>query len=264
MKTVLITGCSSGIGYLAAIKFAQNGWQVIAGVRKETDIFKDFKNIKTVKLDVTKDKDVGGLKIKNIDVLVNNAGFGFVGPVETFSIDEVKEQYETNLFGMIRMVKKVAPIMRKNKKGLIINISSINGLIPFPLYGVYSSSKYAMETLSEVMNFELGHFGIRVVLVEPGTFLTNFWKNVKLTSENKIYKGLVDSFLAKYEKAKNIKWLEKTLDPQRVADKVWEIANDDNPRLRNVIGWDAGIYLILKKILPNSWWQKLLKMAYVW
>ena len=217
-KVVFITGCSSGIGYLTARLFARNGWKVFAGIRdlngeganKLANIAKlEELDLQLVEIDVSSETSVDNALTKfkqeqfQIDVLINNAGFGYVGPVEVFSDYEVKNQYETNVYGVLRVSRHLIPLMRAQKSGTIINISSIAGLTPFPLYGLYASSKFALESLSEAMAFELNHFGIKVSLVEPGTFETNFSKNLKKSDNIEAfpeYNRLTENFASRYIK----------------------------------------------------------------
>lgn len=289
-KVVLITGCSSGIGYHTALKFARNGHKTFATVRnlnsggavnlKKISEDEDLP-LKLYQLDVTKDQSVARAvksvitsklnKEGKIDILVNNAGFGYLGPIEDFTIDEIKDQYETNIFGVLRVAKAVAPYMRKQKLGLIINISSINGLIPFPLFSVYSSSKFAIETLSEGLRFELSHFGIKVVIVEPGSFLTKFVDNRKhpkafMTAES-AYNDLTSNFFARYNKTHDkakVTLLNKTLNPSRVVDTIYHISELKKPSPRYLVGYDAWLFYTLRKLLPWQIWEFLLKKAYKW
>ena len=240
-KVVLITGCSSGFGYLTALKFARNRYQTFAGVRdlespgakklEELKIQEDLQ-LEVLKIDVTDNESVRrGVEAilrqeKRIDILINNAGFGTVGPVEEFSLDEIKDQYETNVYGVLRMIKAVAPTMRAQKSGHIINISSIAGLVTFPLYGLYSSSKRALEGLTEDLRFDLSHFGIKVVLVEPGSFGTSFSQNRKtpqsLTSQNSPYKDLAEKFNNRYRKFQK-KVFAQDGDPQKKTHLIYHI-----------------------------------------
>jgi len=283
MKSVLITGCSSGIGYLTALKFARQGWAVYAGVRKKTSYVleldklakKEKLTLQTVIIDVTKEeqikKVVGEISHKgnNIDLLINNAGFGSIGPVEEFTIEEIKALYDVNIFGAVRMMKEVIPVMRKYEKGRIINISSINGLLSFGLYGAYSSSKFALESLSEAMRFELAPFGIDVVLIEPGAFETKFAENSKKPAgylrKNSPYKSLGDPLnRVTVNKLRKYSILRSLTDPQKVADKVYKVATIQNPSMRYTVGLDATLYLIARKLLPYWLWLKLLRKAYKW
>ncbi len=281
-RTVLITGCSSGIGEATALTLARKGFTVYAAMRDAANRgqkLRDFATKESLKsytptIDVT-DQDSIDRAIKTIkepiDILVNNAGFGTIGPVEEFSIDEVKKQYDTNIFGMLRMIKAVAPPMRARGSGLIINISSINGLIPFPLWGIYSSSKYAVESLSESLRFELKHFGVDVSLIEPGSFLTDFPKNVKWPSDKtdviSPYQKLTEKFRDRYnlshDKAKR-SFLKPKLSPGRIADLIYKIATSDKPKLRYIIGIDAHIMYMLSCIMPDKLRNMIFRKAYDW
>jgi NAD(P)-dependent dehydrogenase (short-subunit alcohol dehydrogenase family) len=192
-KVAIVTGSSSGIGFETSLLLARNGFFTYATMRnpdKSNKIIrlkqKERLPLEVLKLDVTDDKSVKEAieKVANeqgrIDVLVNNAGYGLVGPLEELSIQEFKEQFETNVFGVIRVTKSVLPIMRKQRQGSIVNLSSIAGRIGFPLTPAYVSSKFALEGLSESMAYELEQFGINVILVEPGVIKTNFDNNLKI------------------------------------------------------------------------------------
>jgi NAD(P)-dependent dehydrogenase (short-subunit alcohol dehydrogenase family) len=192
-KVAIVTGSSSGIGFETSLLLARNGFFTYATMRnpdKSNKIIelkqKERLPLEVLKLNVTDDKSVKEAieKVANeqgrIDVLVNNAGYGLLGPLEELSIQEFKEQFETNVFGVIRVTKSVLPIMRKQRQSSIINISSIAGRIGFPLTPAYVSSKFALEGLSESMAYELEQFGINVILVEPGVIKTKFDNNLKI------------------------------------------------------------------------------------
>jgi len=189
----VVTGSSSGIGFETSLLLAKNGFFTYATMRdldKSSKIIdlkqKEKLPLEVLKLDVTDDKSVKEAieKIANeqgtVNVLVNNAGYALVGPLEELSIQEFKEQFETNVFGAIRVTQAVLPIMRKQRQGTIVNISSIAGRIGFPLTSAYVSSKFALEGLSESMAYEIDQFGITVILIEPGVIKTNFDHNLKL------------------------------------------------------------------------------------
>lgn len=283
---ILITGCSSGIGFNIALKFARNGHKTYASLRnlagegaKKLLTIRTKENLplEVIQIDVTKEetitKSVTEILSKegHIDVLINNAGFGYLGAIEDFSITEIKDQYETNIFGVLRMVKEVAPQMREQRQGLIINVSSINGLVPFPLFSIYSSSKFAIETLSEGLRFELSHFGVKVVLIEPGSFATKFSENRKypknLGTTASAYKELTDNFFARYKKthdASKVGLVSKVVNPEKVVNKIYEIAQTSNPKPRYKMGYDAFFFYYLKKLAPWWLWEKLLHKAYKW
>ncbi|MEN8789492.1 MAG: SDR family oxidoreductase, partial [Flavobacteriaceae bacterium] len=192
MKNILITGCSSGFGYLAAKYLAENGYHVYAGMRnvgsKNSEVaneLRDFAKAKGFKLnvvdmDVTSDASVSSAvdQIPEIDILINNAGGGWGGAVEAFSSQQCLDQLDLNIVGPLRVSKAVLPGMRSRKSGLIIMVSSIAGRFAFPGFGVYHASKWGLEGLGESMRYELSPHGIDVVLVEPGPFSTNFFGNM--------------------------------------------------------------------------------------
>ena len=186
-KVALVTGSSSGIGYETALLLARNGFDTFATMRnmnKSKEITEVAKKenlpLRVLQLDVTEDRSVADAinnilnEKKSIEVVVNNAGYGLMGSVEDSSLDEIKTQFETNFFGAIRVMRKVIPIMRKQRTGTIVNVSSVAGRIGFPMGSAYVSSKFALEGLSESMSYELKQFGIKIVLIEPGVINTNF------------------------------------------------------------------------------------------
>lgn len=284
-KVALITGCSSGFGYLSALKFARNGWQTFASMRdvqssggRELWEIKNKENLplELVRIDVRDDDSVEeGVamvvrKAGRIDVLVNNAGFGYFGPVEQFTVDEVRSQYETNVFGVFRVIRQVAPVMRQQKCGTIINISSLAGQICLPLNGVYSSSKFALESLTEALRFELAHFGIRVSLVEPGSFNTCFWTNLKYPkaagAPDSAYGEFSREALGKWAKAKNSlkSFLRSNIsNPEGVVNRIYQIARSKNPSLRYRVGVESGAVL-LRRLIPQPFWDWLLRRIYNW
>jgi NAD(P)-dependent dehydrogenase (short-subunit alcohol dehydrogenase family) len=175
MARVLITGCSTGIGRAAAVELTKRGHEVIATARRP-ETLADLDVAERLALDVDSDESVRAAvdKAGRVDALVNNAGFGVVGPVETLPLDQVRRMIETNVFGAWRMLQAVLPGMRERGSGTIVNVTSLAGRVVAPLNGAYSASKYALEAVSEALHYEVGHFGIRVVLIEPGEFTTNF------------------------------------------------------------------------------------------
>ena len=192
MKNILITGCSSGFGFDSAKYLAEKGHHVYATMRnvngknaKAASDLKDFAGsngfkIEVLELDVTSDDSVNAAvsQVPEVDVLINNAGIGFGGPIEAFSSDECLAQLDLNIVGTLRVAKAVLPGMRARKSGLIIQVSSTAGRAVFPGFGVYHASKWGLEGFSEAMRYELAPLGIDVVIVEPGPFATNFFGNI--------------------------------------------------------------------------------------
>src|ERR1700761_2653364 len=181
-KTVLITGASSGFGKAAVKLFHTNDWNVIATMRspeKETELSK-LSNVFISKLDVTDKASIktsvaaGIERFGKIDVLVNNAGYGAMGALEASTEEQVKQQFDVNLFGLIAVTKAVLPGMRQQKSGTIINVSSVGGRITFPFSSLYHSTKFAVEGLTESMQYELNPLGINLKIVEPGGYKTEF------------------------------------------------------------------------------------------
>ena len=174
----LITGCSTGIGRAAAIELTKRGLDVIATARKP-ETLEDLDVAEKLALDVDDDASVAAAvkAAGRIDVLVNNAGWGMHSPIEKTPLDRVKAMFETNVFGAIRMIQAVAPQMRERNEGVIVNVTSLAGRVASPLGGFYSSTKFALEAITESLHYELGHWGIRVHAVEPGGFDTGFGGN---------------------------------------------------------------------------------------
>ena len=184
-KTVLITGCSEGgIGHSSAKKLAARGYQVFATVRKAAKAgdLASTGNVAVLELDVCDDASVKAALAAagNVDVLVNNAGFEIWGPLEEMTMDDVKDQFETNVYGPMRLILGLLPQMRNRGSGVIVNVSSVAGRVAAPLNGLYAASKFALEALTESLKFEMGHFGLRVHLIEPGLVGTPFSGNRRL------------------------------------------------------------------------------------
>lgn len=178
-RTVLITGCSSGIGKATAQRLAAKGWTVYATARRP-ETLADLTDCRHLALDVTSD-DSMSMAVDavledsgHLDALVNNAGYSLSGAVESLSVDEIRREFETNVFGLVRLTQLVLPAMRERGSGRIVNIGSMGGKLTFPGGGAYHASKYAVEALSDALRFEVAGFGIQVVLIEPGLITTNF------------------------------------------------------------------------------------------
>ena len=178
MARVLITGCSSGFGRAAAIELATRGHHVIATARRP-DTLADLEVAERLVLDVTDDASVAACVAAagDIDALVNNAGVSVSGPVEAVPLAEVRRLFETNVAGALRMMQAVVPAMRARRSGVVVNVSSVNGKVAQPLAGFYAATKHALEALSEALYFEVGHFDVRVVIIEPGYFRTSLGDN---------------------------------------------------------------------------------------
>jgi NAD(P)-dependent dehydrogenase (short-subunit alcohol dehydrogenase family) len=270
-KIAVVTGSSSGIGFETSLLLAKNGFRTYATVRNpdKAKALRDISDkgelpIRVVELDVDSDKSVKDAidRIKDesgrIDVLVNNAGYALFGALEDLSMDEIKAQLETNLFGAIRVMKAVLPIMRKKQGGTIVNVSSIGGRISFPLSSAYHGTKFALEGVSESLRYETQPFGIKVVLIEPGVIGSNFLRNVKLAQmalePTSPYAPMVQTL----QKA-STRIYEQATPPEEVAKVILKAVTIDNPDLRYLVGNDAIQMIQARKGMSDQEFGVLLK-----
>ena len=267
-KTIVITGASSGIGKATARLFVEKGWNVVATMRdpaKEKDLVASAK-LKLVPLDVQDDASIRAAvaaaiqAFGRIDVWLNNAGYGAFGPVEAGTRAQVQRQFDVNLFGLIECVKATTPHFRANKAGVLINVSSIGGLMTVPGYGVYNSSKFAVEGLSEGLWYELGTFGIKVKLIEPGAIKTDFGGR---SMDAWDISNLPDyaSFMEKV-KATRARFTKDSSAPELVAGVIFEAANDRSDRLRYLVGPDAKRIWPLRRWLGRSVQMKIMRRVF--
>ncbi|MGB6552250.1 MAG: SDR family oxidoreductase [Candidatus Binataceae bacterium] len=255
MGIALITGCSSGIGKLSALEFARRGYRVYASMRTVENAgylraAADAERlaIETIELDVTDTASVKDAVAQilerdgRIDILVNNAGFGAAGPVEDYDDDEIRQVFETNFFGAVRVTRAVLPAMRAQRSGTIVMVSSISGLRTFPFMAVYSASKFALEAISNGLRYELWPFGIRVVLVEPGNFKTRAGTNMYFPRRvrNGAKEGTSDPFYTRIIEHRIKTGAELALgDADDVARVIVAAAADKKPNARYLVGGDA-------------------------
>lgn len=272
-KTVLITGASSGFGMLAAHRLAKAGYDVIATMRnmgKKNLLMKSIEDnglsdrVTLLKLDVTSADSIQALthflnKKGKIDILINNAGYAFGGFGEEITVDEYREQFETNFFGVIAVTQAVLPFMRSQRSGKIINMSSISGLIGFPGLSPYVSSKHALEGFSESLRLEVKPFGIDVILVEPGSYSTNIWttgKKVALVSmeASSPYYQYMTGIENELERGR-----EKLGNPAEVVELLVKLCEKKTgAKLRYTVGKGVRLSLFLKKVLPWSVWEAII------
>ena len=270
-KVAVVTGSSTGIGFETSLLLARNGFYTYATMRN-LDKSKAITNLKQkeklsleiLQLDVTADESVKEAinKITNeqerIDVLVNNAGYALVGAFEELSIEEFKEQYETNVFGVIRVTQAVLPMMRSQRCGTIVNISSIAGKIGFPLTSAYVSSKFALEGLSESMAYEIEQFGIKVILIEPGVIKTNFDNNLKIgkkvvIDQNSSYAEMTQKRISGFKPR-----FESGSPSIEVANVILKAITSENPlELRYLVGNDAFKLIKIRNNTSDNEFRKL-------
>jgi len=267
-KVALVTGSSSGIGYETALLLARNGFDTFATMRnmnKSKEITEVSKRenlpLRVMQLDVNDDRSVADAiknilnEKKSIEVVVNNAGYGLMGSVEDSSLDEIKAQFETNFFGAIRVIKEVIPIMRKQRSGTIVNVSSVAGRIGFPMGSAYVSSKFALEGLSESMSYELKQFGIKIVLIEPGVINTNFaLVTPKKTLEaNSSYSQLMNKL-----EENLFSTIANGTPPKDVANVILHSITKESPEHRYLVGNDAVELINARKNSTDEEFEKMI------
>lgn len=233
-KSIFITGASSGIGMETAMLFANKGWQVFATMRHSKNVhnFDEMENVVTYPLDVTDNVQIEKVvndidqKYGAVDVVVNNAGYGLLGPFETNTRDEIKQQFDVNLFGMMDVTRAWLPSMRAQHKRVIINLSSLAGLVPFSVLSMYTITKFAVEIFTETVGEEVAPFGIQMKVVEPGPTNTNF--NGRSMKEGSIHIQDYDQMIADYKKNSG-SFAGGT--PDIIANLIYEAATDGKKQL---------------------------------
>jgi NAD(P)-dependent dehydrogenase (short-subunit alcohol dehydrogenase family) len=273
-KVAIVTGSSSGIGHVTSLMLARKGFYTYASARNidksaSPELIANAERLplKLIQLDVTDDSSVKDalekvvLEKGRIDVLVNNAGYGLFGAFEDLSLDEIKAQFETNFFGVIRVTQNVLPVMRtpQNGGGIIVNVSSINGLIPFPVISAYVGTKFAIEGLSESIAYELEPFGIKVILIEPGVIGSNFMKGSVLPKKALDPQSPYSELVQKVSVKTNSQHEDKNAtQPEEVAKTIVQAISTEKPEFRYVVGIDAVGLLEARKTMPYSEFQKMI------
>jgi NAD(P)-dependent dehydrogenase (short-subunit alcohol dehydrogenase family) len=259
-NVALVTGSSSGIGFETALLLARSGFHTYASMRnleKSKDITERANTeklpLQVLQLDVNDDKSVKDAINKivaesgRIDVLVNNAGYGLFSPIEDVTLDQVKEQFETNFFGVVRVTKEALPIMRKQRKGTIVNVSSGAGRVGVPVYSAYVASKFALEGLSESMRYELKEFGINIVIIEPGVIRTNIVENLKTADIRSRSKSLYADLIERVSKGFGKMMDSSSSPPKLVAEAILNAITSKEPEIRYVVGDDAEYIMKVRK-----------------
>jgi len=264
-QVVLITGISSGFGKATAEALSEKGYIVYGICRKP--FIDNTTRIKVLSADVTDassiQKAVSTLIAQEgrIDILINNAGMGISGSIEDSSLEDISLQMNTNFTGYVNMIQSVLPVMRKQGSGTILNISSIGGLMGLPYQGFYSASKYAIEGFSEALRMELLPYRIKVVVVQPGDFFTNFTANrkqVKITVSGSTYESQFQKTLSAIEKDE-----KAGLPPEFLARKIVSILRRRNPCHHYIVAtFEQKLAVFLKRVLPSSWFMKILASHY--
>lgn len=248
MKTIVITGSSAGIGKATAKLFAEKGWNVAATMRtpeKETELT-TLDNIKVYRLDVTDIDSINSSRDQiladfgSVDVVLNNAGYGLMGAFELASSEQIRRQFDVNLFGLMDVTRAFLPHFRANKAGMFLNVSSIGGRITFPLISLYHSTKWAVEGFSESLAYELGELGIQVKIIEPGGVDTDFaGRSLDMAQDESItdYNETIGKFMAAMTERASSGLGQSTAE--QIAQGIYDATTDGKPQLRYLLGDDA-------------------------
>jgi len=264
-KVILVTGASSGIGQISAQMFASLGHRVYGAARRVEKIEK-IPGVNALRVDVT---DTGSIREMvdevlrregRIDVLVNNAGYGYLGPIETVSMEDARRQMEVNLFGLAEVTRLVVPHMREQGSGRIVNISSIAGKAAFYYGGWYNVSKYSVEAFSDNLRMDLRPFGIKVSIIEPGPIKTA-WGGIAADNLEQCTKGTVYEKSAKREAEIFRRTYDSNIFPESkaVAKAILKASLSRRPRLRYKVGFLAKAGVFLHAVLPGRWWDAIVR-----
>lgn len=264
-KVVLITGASSGIGLETAKLFQTKNWKVAATMRtpEKAEELKSIVDVECFRLDVTDAQSIrsaidGTLeKFGRIDAVVNNAGYGVVGPFEATTVEQIEQQFQTNVFGVMNVCREILPYFREQKRGLIVNVASVGGRMTFPLYSIYHASKWAVEGFSESLQYELDQFNIRVKIIEPGPIKTDFYRRSQSIATKE---GLTayDYFSARV--IPNMQRAgERAPDGSIVAQTIYDAVTDGSKRMR--YGVNTKGILAARRVLPFGMFAAIIRKA---
>lgn len=269
-RVALVTGATSGIGKATALRLAAQGFYVFAAGRN-LDAVDDIKvtNVEALHLDVTSDESIEKAletvmaHSGRIDVLVNNAGYGAYGVVEEMSLEDAQKQFDVNVFGAVRLIKAVLPSMRRQRSGVIVNVSSVAGKLSVPVMGWYSASKHALEALSDALRVEVKPFGVKVVVVEPGYIKTSFQETALEQSEDvkqlDVYKGLRSEFM-NFQRENESEGAE----PYAVAAVIEKAVTADRPQARYLAPFSANLLTLGKRLLGDWPFDVFLARSLKW
>jgi NAD(P)-dependent dehydrogenase (short-subunit alcohol dehydrogenase family) len=258
MARVLITGCSTGFGRATAVELTKRGHDVLATARRP-ETLDELDCAEQLCLDVDDDASVAQTvrSAGRIDALVNNAGFGMTGPIEDVPLDEFRRMFETNVLGAVRMIQAVLPQMRERGSGTIVNVTSLAGLVTPPTGGAYSATKHALEAVSVALHYEAGHFGIRVAVVEPGYFETEFQgKEPRFGLDTPPYDELDRQWAIGFEK---LRGGEAASGPEPVAQVIADAVEGTEDKLRWPVGADADMVLAARNSMDDATFEATMR-----
>ena len=270
-KAVLVTGCSSGIGHATAALLAREGWTVYATARRpETLADLEQAGCKTLALDVTDESSMTSAVQAVLDaeraigVLVNNAGYSQSGAVESVPVEQVRRQFETNVFGLLRMCQLVLPGMREQQWGRIVNLSSMGGRLTFPGGGIYHATKYAVEAISDAMRFEVRGFGVEVIVIEPGLIVTNFGETAagSVGSGEGPYAEFNRVVAEKTEQSYHGPLAKLGAGPEAVAKSIAAALATDHPKPRYPVTASAHLLINQRRLMPDRLWDRAMRTQF--
>ena len=269
-KKILITGATAGIGKHAALALAREGHHVIAAGRRADALLaleKEAAGLKgtleILRLDVTDEPAVRAAaeRIGVIDVLVNNAGFGQMGPVETVTDEELRRQFDTNVFGLMNMTRAFLPLMREQGRGRVVNVGSVGGRVTFPLMGAYNATKYAVESLSDALRNEVAQFGISVSIVEPGPIRTEFNERAMATIDRSRFDGSPYASVVARADEIQAKFESQSAGPEVTTKAILHAALANRPRVRYVVPFSSKLLIAFAAILPTPILDGILRLV---
>jgi len=268
-RAILVTGASSGIGRATVQTFATAGWQVAATMRRPEDghDLASLSGVRVWPLDVTSTESVEAAvaaahgAFGRLDAVVNNAGYGVDGVFESMDDELIRHQFDTNVFGLMRVTRAVLPLLRRQQGATLVQVSSMGGRVTFPLYSIYHGTKWAVEGFSESLAFELRPFGIRVRLVEPGRVDTDFYGRSRQRAASPA-DGRYDDFVKRCEAISLATGKAAGCSPTVVADTIYRAVMDRGWRLRFPVAPPAPLLMRLRKLLPESWFLGLICRRY--
>lgn len=261
-KTVLVTGASTGIGRETVKLFQAKNWKVAATMRRpdENEDLQQIVDVECIRLDVTDIDSIRSAiaatldKFGRIDAVVNNAGYGVVGPFEATTTEQVQRQVDTNLIGLMNVCREIIPYFREQKRGHIVNVASVGGRMTFPLYSVYHATKWAVEGFSESLQYELDQFNIRVKIIEPGPIKSDFYDRSAVIAQKEglhAYDHFADKVVANFQKAGS-----EAPDGTVVAQAIYDAVTDGSKRLRYGVNTKGILYA--RRLLPDAVFRRLI------
>ena len=276
MKTIVITGCSTGFGRATALLLVRHGWRVFATVRKDVDAESLARaaaspSLHTCVCDITRPADVAGLRAAveahtdRLEALVNNAGTGYPGPLELQPLDELRAQLELNTVAQLGVTQAMLPLL-KAARGTLINVSSIGGRVVFPINVAYHMSKWALEAMSDGLRVELAPFGVKVVVIEPGSSPTAIWDTSLHRAINPVQPrdwGAYAPLVAAVERYAR-QGAARGFAPERFAELVLKVLRARRPRTRYTLPAGVAWTILLRKWLPDTWWDWAVRRTLRW